>query len=290
MNRGVEHTRLSRVFLCHSSHDKGIVRDLYRQLSESGCKPWLDEQDLLPGQDWQNEISKAVCNSDIVLVCLSKHSVSKKGFVQKEIQFALNTADQQPEGAIYIIPVRLEECAVPQRLTRWQWVDLFEKDGFEQLIKAIQYQANVLAKPESQIPVHQEEPEWRTERLSLLIVDDNRDVLLFLQHTLSRAGWNPLIASSASQAREIFKLHYPRAVLLDYVLGEEDGLTLALELQAKSPHTRFVLMTGTSICGLEQEYICKERDIGILRKPFLSEDVASAFARAFQDLEKKARE
>src|SRR5580700_5251577 len=119
-------SQLQRVFLCHSSGDKDPVRDLYRRLRSDGFHPWLDEEDLLPGQDWSYEISKAIRSSVIVLVFLSKSSVSKAGFVQKEIKHALDVADEQPEGNIFLIPVKLEDCDVPARLGRWQWVNLFE--------------------------------------------------------------------------------------------------------------------------------------------------------------------
>src|SRR5438270_7379352 len=109
-------SRRLRVFLCHSSGDKPIVRKLYQQLQSEGIDPWLDEESLLPGQNWEQEIRKAVRDSDIVLVCLSPGSISKTGFVQKEIKFALDVADEQPEGTIFLIPVRLEECNVPERL------------------------------------------------------------------------------------------------------------------------------------------------------------------------------
>ena len=53
--------RKLRVFLCHSSQDKPIVRELYQRLNAEGwIDPWLDEEKLLPGQDWDLEIEKAV--------------------------------------------------------------------------------------------------------------------------------------------------------------------------------------------------------------------------------------
>src|SRR5437016_11398315 len=115
-----------RVFLCHSSGDKPQVRELYRRLKRYGFNPWLDEYDLLGGQDWELEIRVAVRSSDAVVVCLSKSSVNKEGFVQKEIRFALDAADEKPERAIFIIPVRLEMVDVPQRLKQWHWINLFE--------------------------------------------------------------------------------------------------------------------------------------------------------------------
>lgn len=66
---------LLRVFLCHSSKDKPTVRTLYHRLREDGIAPWLDEEDLLPGQNWQMEIPKAVQSSDVVIICLSRDSI-----------------------------------------------------------------------------------------------------------------------------------------------------------------------------------------------------------------------
>jgi hypothetical protein len=134
-----------RIFLCHSSGDKPIVRELYKRLKViKGIVPWLDEEDLLPGQDWQYEIRNAVRNNDIVIICLSKISINKVGYVHKEIKFALDLADEQPEGTIFLIPLRLEECNIPIRLTHLHWVNYFEDRGFNKLIKALDVRANSL--------------------------------------------------------------------------------------------------------------------------------------------------
>lgn len=127
-----------RVFLCHGSEDKPAVRKLYYQLLAAGIEPWLDEENLLPGQDWKYEIAKAVRASEVFLVCLSRKSANKTGFVQKEIKYALDVADEKPEGSIFLIPVRLEECVVPDRLSGKQWLDLFQDKGFDRLIKSLQ--------------------------------------------------------------------------------------------------------------------------------------------------------
>ena len=120
-----------RVFLCHSSADKPVVRELYQKLrAEPWIQPWLDEEELYPGQDWDMEIEKAVEAADVIIVCLSTHSVSEGGFapgyIQREIRSALDYADYKPEGTLFIVPVRLEECDLPRRLRRWQYADYFE--------------------------------------------------------------------------------------------------------------------------------------------------------------------
>lgn len=125
------------VFLCHSSGDKPRIRDLYKRLRKDGFAPWLDEEELLPGQDWHHEITKAVRSSHVVVVCLSVDSTGKTGYVQKEIKYALDIADEQPDGTIFLIPLKLEDCEVPSRLQRWQWVKLFEEGGYQRLLRAL---------------------------------------------------------------------------------------------------------------------------------------------------------
>ncbi|MGC1377492.1 MAG: SUMF1/EgtB/PvdO family nonheme iron enzyme [Anaerolineales bacterium] len=125
--------RKLKVFLCHASQDKPIVRDIYSRLVDEGwIDPWLDEEKLLPGQDWNMEIEKAVEAADAVVVCLSNHSVTKEGYVQRELRFALDIALTKPEETIFIIPLRLEECQPPRRLRGWQYADYFpqeQRDG-----------------------------------------------------------------------------------------------------------------------------------------------------------------
>lgn len=133
-----------RVFLCHASGDKPAVTKLYERLVKDGVDAWLDKEKLIPGQDWRVEIPKAVKSSDVVIVCLSSQSVTKEGFVQKEIRFALDAADEKPDGTIFIIPTRLENCTVPDRINRFHWVDLFLDDGYERLFKALIVRATEL--------------------------------------------------------------------------------------------------------------------------------------------------
>ena len=129
--------RKPRAFLCHSSHDKAMVRELYRQLIRDGFDAWLDEEDLIPGQAWDTEIRRAVRSCDVAVVCLSRSSITKEGYIQKEIRHALDVADEKPAGTIFLIPARLDECDVPERLKHVQWVDLFKDQGYQKLLKAL---------------------------------------------------------------------------------------------------------------------------------------------------------
>lgn len=123
----IEHQLPLKVFLCYAHSNQNAVQDLYQHLIKNGVDTWLDKERLFPGQDWELEIRKAVRESDIVIICLSKQ-FNQAGFRQKEVRLALDTAMEQPEGEIFIIPARLEECDTLESLRKWHWVDLFEED------------------------------------------------------------------------------------------------------------------------------------------------------------------
>ena len=141
-----------RAFLCHASGDLSQVQELYLYLRRRGIKPWLDVKDLLPGQDWKVEIPKAITSSDAIIVCLSKISVDKEGYVQKEITFALDKALEMPGGRIFLIPARFEECEVPESLHRYHWVDLFEAEGHTKLMNALKLRASQLQRIDVEVP------------------------------------------------------------------------------------------------------------------------------------------
>ena len=150
-----ESARKLKVFLCHASQDKPIVRDLYRRLAaEPWIDPWLDEEKLLPGQDWEYEIEKALDESDAVCVCISNNSVSKEGFVQRELRFVIDMALEKPEGTIYILPVRLNDCQPPRKLRTYHYADYFPQErqdwAYERICKSLQVRAkSITPSPES---------------------------------------------------------------------------------------------------------------------------------------------
>ncbi len=139
-------TRKLKVFLCHASQDKPAVRELYKRLAaESWIEPWLDEENLLPGQDFDLEIYKATRDSDAIIICLSKVSVAKEGYVNKEIRRALDISQEKPEGTIYVIPLRLDECNPSfEYLRKLHWVDYFKQDAHQKLVKALRLRADNL--------------------------------------------------------------------------------------------------------------------------------------------------
>lgn len=109
-------------------------------------------------------------------------------------------------------------------------------------------------------------------RPTILIVDDNHDLLLFLASEMRDEGWAMITAESAANARELFSRCNPDTVLLDYMLGDDDGLKLGLEFNEQSPTTQIIMMTGGGL-SQEERALCDKHEFPILYKPFLTEDV-----------------
>ncbi len=137
-------------FLCYSKENSTGVREFRERLkAETWIDPWFDEEDILPGEKWEGSVSEAVHNSHAVIIFLSSFAVRTEGFFHVELKLALDAAAEKPDGTIFIIPIRLDACDVPDRLQPYQYVDYFgdaeHKDRvYTSLIKALKVRAGDL--------------------------------------------------------------------------------------------------------------------------------------------------
>lgn len=127
------------VFFCYASEDCDTVEKIYEVVDENGFKTWWDHRNLMPGQDWDKEITLAIEEAAICLVFLSNNSVHKTGYVNKEIKLILDKMDMMPEGRVFIVPIRLDDCAIPNRLSKWQVLEYSQSNWEEQLIAGIRH-------------------------------------------------------------------------------------------------------------------------------------------------------
>lgn len=125
------------VFISYASEDMKHAKLIYDALESFGCHVWMDKYNILPGQDWEYEIDMAIKKSDFFVLCMSNKSTTKKGFVQKEIRKALEILDEIPDGGIFLIPIRLDNCQIPSKISSRQWVDIYEEDGLYKLLYSI---------------------------------------------------------------------------------------------------------------------------------------------------------
>ena len=100
----------------------------------------MDVHDLKAGQDWKLEIDKAIQSSNFFMACLSSNSVSKQGYVQKELKTGLSVLELMPEDAIYLLPIKLDECVIPHSLADRHWINWKEDDAKKKILEAIRTQ------------------------------------------------------------------------------------------------------------------------------------------------------
>lgn len=142
-----------RVFLSYASEDRDQAEELYDRLLEAGCEPWMDKRDILPGEKWTLSIYRAIRRADFFLACISPRAVGKRGFLQTEIKQGLSYWQEKLDDDIYIIPVRLESCEVPEPLNQFEWVDIFEPEGFSRLCQAVDAGAVRIRKDKERLDV-----------------------------------------------------------------------------------------------------------------------------------------
>lgn len=134
-----------QVFLAYAEEDRSEVRRLFADLQNAGFEAWMDQERLLPGQNWPRAIERAIDLSEFFIGCFSRHSTAKRGYFQAELEYALGVASRIPAEEIFFIPVRLDECDMPRQITRKvQYVDLFPdwERGVDRMTQAMRRQIN----------------------------------------------------------------------------------------------------------------------------------------------------
>jgi hypothetical protein len=136
------------IFLSYCRENKPEVRELHDVLVRRGFKVWWDE-DLLAGQNWKSELRKAIKSSGAVVACFSAE-VQKRDATGMfpELRDAIEVYRQMRPESIFLIPIRLSECRIPElpidatsSLLDLHYVDLFPKkrytDGVKELVNAL---------------------------------------------------------------------------------------------------------------------------------------------------------
>lgn len=129
-----------KVFISYAKEDYETAERLFNFLNINRFDPWIDKKKLLPGQDWNTEIRLALRKADFIVILLSKTSVAKRGYVQREFRLALEYCEEKLDTDIYIIPCKIDDCEVPEKLSKYQWVELNNKDSFELILSSLNLQ------------------------------------------------------------------------------------------------------------------------------------------------------
>lgn len=127
-----------KVFMSYAAEDRARVHPYFAKLKALGVDPWMDAEKLLPGQQWEGAIEKAFREAEVVVLFLSKKSVSKRGFVRREANEAIQNLRYKKSDDIYVIPLLLEECEVPFEISgKLQYVDLSNEKSWPAVRQAL---------------------------------------------------------------------------------------------------------------------------------------------------------
>ena len=112
-------------------------------------------------------------------------------------------------------------------------------------------------------------------RIKVLIVDDDPDILLFLQIDLEAAGFDTVLASDGETALRRIDQERPDLVLLDVMMPVMDGWATLEAITARPRPPRVIILSAKS----SQRDKEKARELGADRyvtKPFEPRDVIGA--------------
>ncbi|GAN67750.1 toll/interleukin-1 receptor domain-containing protein [Acetobacter orleanensis] len=129
------------VFLSYSSKDEDFAKKLVNDIEKRGLKCWMSCRDILPGEDYQSAIVKAMDQSVAMLLLFSGNANRSKE-IAKEL--ALASLRNKP-----VIPARIEDIlptgAFEYQMTNAQFIDLFHNygDALDRLCDALRRQAGL---------------------------------------------------------------------------------------------------------------------------------------------------
>ena len=128
------------IFISYAREDEVWAARLFSALEAIGLSSWIDTRSLVAGQNWKHAIRTAIRQCRVFLAVISTRSLDKRGYVQRELNMALDILDEFPPDAIFLIPVRIDDCEPPhEKLRSLQWVDMFPDfdAGFDRVVNAM---------------------------------------------------------------------------------------------------------------------------------------------------------
>ncbi len=130
-------------------------------------------------------------------------------------------------------------------------------------------------------------------QFTILLVDDEEDIVEFLSYNLKREGFRVLTASNGLKAIEKAKKYQPNLIIMDVMMPEMDGMTAVQEIRKddKLHDIIIVFLTARSedysqIAGFDagaDDYVAKpikpkvliSRIVALLRRSVIKEPAAS---------------
>ena len=144
-------------FISYSHQDKSFAKRLHDQLQAKGIRCWLDEKQMLPGDDIYEQVDRGIRMWDKVLLCCSRHSLAS-WWVDNEVATAFSKEQQlmkdRKKKVLSLIPLNLDgyifsdewtsgkRQQIKERLaadfTEWETNNAKFEEQFERVVKALQ--------------------------------------------------------------------------------------------------------------------------------------------------------
>ncbi len=118
---------------------------------------------------------------------------------------------------------------------------------------------------------------------TILLIDDDHDIVEATSMRLRTAGFNTITASEAEQGLETATHNRPDAIVLDVRMPGMGGLKALAELKKRTDTQQIpVVMLSASVIDQNR---CLDAGAGFfIRKPYVSQDVVIAIENAIADI------
>jgi len=121
----------------------------------------------------------------------------------------------------------------------------------------------------------------KTENHRVLIIDDERPVLMTLEALLKRHGYQVETAPTAAQGLKVLKSKSPTLVLLDLRLPDADGLEMLDRIKTELPKVQVIILTAHDSLHNAIESI-KRGAYHFISKPYAPEELLSLVEKALE--------
>jgi len=129
------------IFISYANTDRSRVEPFYEWLDTRGFYVWMDSRRLLPGQNWEFEVKRALDKASFVMAFVSANSLDRRGYVQRELKVALDRLSEKLTDDIYLIPVLLDDnFPIPDQLKGLHCIRASDPQCFDRIASALQHQ------------------------------------------------------------------------------------------------------------------------------------------------------
>jgi DNA-binding NtrC family response regulator len=118
-------------------------------------------------------------------------------------------------------------------------------------------------------------------RRKVVVVDDERSILLTLEALLQRNGYESQMTGTVSGGLAAIRKHAPDLVLLDLGLPDGDGLDVLRTVRQEFPRTQVIILTANDSLSNAIESI-KEGAFHFISKPYAPEELLGLMGRALE--------